>query len=260
MARKEMLVPVYDDEWNRIGAETKKVVHEQGRRHCSTILLLCQKDKILCQVRRAETHAGRLDLFGGHEAVADDGSPLRNALREAEEELCLFREGLSLPWDVRVFHLLGHQGILVSEAPENRERTSVFGVRLEDDVVVSAGDELDSGLAVAVEVVPLSLKFLEECLLRYPRILADGLNRLLRQMAADLLFREQVVDLVAGSPGKGQWKINFACTRPGEPGCGCPDNDFFASHDFFGTYEEAEAEARRLSWERYRGDFQHWIE
>ena len=57
-----------------------------------------------------------------------------------------------------------------------------------------------------------------------------------------------------------KYKICFACTLPGEPGCGCPDNDFYAEHEFTGTHQEAIREAERISFELYRGDFRWWIE
>jgi len=53
--------------------------------------------------------------------------------------------------------------------------------------------------------------------------------------------------------------IHFACSYPGEPGCGCPDNNFHAEHEFYGTREQAEAEAARISIEKYRGDCVWWI-
>ena len=55
------------------------------------------------------------------------------------------------------------------------------------------------------------------------------------------------------------FEIHFACTLPDEPGCGCPDNDFYASYDFWGTIDEARNEAKRISYEKYRGDFTWWI-
>ncbi len=56
-----------------------------------------------------------------------------------------------------------------------------------------------------------------------------------------------------------KYKICFACTLPGEPGCGCPDNDFYAEHGFEGSAEEAVQKAESLSWENYSGDFRWWI-
>lgn len=53
--------------------------------------------------------------------------------------------------------------------------------------------------------------------------------------------------------------IHFACTRPGEPGCGCPDGDFHATHPFQGTYAEAFSEAEEISSSQYRGDFTFWV-
>jgi len=56
-----------------------------------------------------------------------------------------------------------------------------------------------------------------------------------------------------------KYKICFACSLPGEPGCGCPDNDFYAEHGFEGSAAETIKEAERVSWERYSGDFQWWV-
>ncbi len=56
-----------------------------------------------------------------------------------------------------------------------------------------------------------------------------------------------------------RYRICFACTLPSEPGCGCPDNDFYAEQGFEGSAEGAIKMAERTSWERYRGDFQWWI-
>jgi len=56
-----------------------------------------------------------------------------------------------------------------------------------------------------------------------------------------------------------RYKISFACSLPGEPGCGCPDNDFYAEHGFEGSASEAIKRAEKISWEKYRGDFQWWI-
>ncbi len=55
------------------------------------------------------------------------------------------------------------------------------------------------------------------------------------------------------------YKIGFACSPPDEPGCGCPDGDFYAEYSLPGTYSEAEKEASRISYEVYSGDFCWWI-
>ena len=72
--------------------------------------------------------------------------------------------------------------------------------------------------SVDVEVVPMSLPALEDCFRERPGTLADGLRRLLARMATDTAFRREVADFVAGRGAKAHWKINFACTLPGEPG------------------------------------------
>ncbi len=54
--------------------------------------------------------------------------------------------------------------------------------------------------------------------------------------------------------------IHFADSRPGEPGTGGPDNTVHTEHYYWGTQEEAEAEAKQLSFERYRGDLAWWVD
>ena len=54
-------------------------------------------------------------------------------------------------------------------------------------------------------------------------------------------------------------KICFADSRPDEPGGGDIDNDFYADFDFYGTVDEALAEASRISREVYGGDFVFWL-
>ena len=56
-----------------------------------------------------------------------------------------------------------------------------------------------------------------------------------------------------------QFAINFACSLPGEPGCGCQDGDFHSEFWFDGTRGEAEDEARRIHHEVYQGDFRWWL-
>lgn len=56
-----------------------------------------------------------------------------------------------------------------------------------------------------------------------------------------------------------KYNICFACTRPDQPGCACPDNDFYEEHPFEGTRAKAEEEARRISWQQYGGDFVWWL-
>lgn len=54
-------------------------------------------------------------------------------------------------------------------------------------------------------------------------------------------------------------KICFADSRPGEPGGGGIDNDFYADYDFYGTVDDALAEANRIRREVYGGDFVFWL-
>jgi len=58
---------------------------------------------------------------------------------------------------------------------------------------------------------------------------------------------------------RNSYRIYFACSLPGEPGCGYPDNDFHAEHEFIGTPEGAIKEAERTSLQKYQGDFSWWI-
>jgi len=55
------------------------------------------------------------------------------------------------------------------------------------------------------------------------------------------------------------YTIHFACTLPGEPGCGCSDGDFHGEHEFSGDFPGAIKEAKRISFETYAGDFRWWI-
>jgi len=56
-----------------------------------------------------------------------------------------------------------------------------------------------------------------------------------------------------------KYKISFACSPPGTPGCGCEDGDFLAEHGFDGSPEEAVKRAEIISWKKYQGDFRWWI-
>ena len=67
------------------------------------------------------------------------------------------------------------------------------------------------------------------------------------------LFTEATADEIK------DFVIHFADSGPNEPGSGGPDNNFYAEHDFRGTLKEAEEEAKKISFEKYRGDFRHWI-
>jgi len=43
------------------------------------------------------------------------------------------------------------------------------------------------------------------------------------------------------------------------PGCGCPDEYFHGKHDFEGDLKNAIEEAKKISHNKYRGDFRWWI-
>jgi len=53
--------------------------------------------------------------------------------------------------------------------------------------------------------------------------------------------------------------ICFANSYPDQPGDGGPDNDFYAEFPYVGSRAGAEDEAKRISFEKYRGDFKWWI-
>jgi hypothetical protein len=249
------LVPYYDERGGRVGTATKREVHDRGLRHRAVQLLVYACGRALCYRRHAgQSFAGRLDLFGGHEDDVDSGSLLATAAREAAEEL-----SLSVGTQPTAFPAAGLQQLgrpLRVDSAGNRETSQLFGVRLATVVQVSARDELEDGTTVPLEVVPLRLSELEAAYGCNPALVADGLGRVLGAIADDETFRQAVYEFAE----RGRWKLCFACTLPGEPGCGCPDNDFYAEHKAAGTYEEAEALARELSWERYGGDFRYWIE
>jgi hypothetical protein len=56
-----------------------------------------------------------------------------------------------------------------------------------------------------------------------------------------------------------KYLIHFHDTPPGEPGSGGPDNNLYFEHEYTGTYEGAETEAKHLSRNKYMGDFHWWI-
>jgi hypothetical protein len=137
----------------------------------------------------------------------------------------------------------------------NREWSTLVGVRIHEFYDVEAKDIDDND-----ELVSLNVRWfpLAELLCRYesdPEFCADGLGRILLRMKSDRNVSQRVHDFVQA----GDWLICFACSSPDEPGCGCPDNDFYAEHEFSGSYEDAKLEAGRISYEKYFGDFQYWI-
>ncbi len=56
------------------------------------------------------------------------------------------------------------------------------------------------------------------------------------------------------------YMLCFACSYLGEPGCGCPDNDFYHSEKYKGMLDLAEKKAEGINRNSFRGDFVWWVE
>jgi phosphoribosyl 1,2-cyclic phosphodiesterase len=184
-----------------VGAVEKSVAHTQGLLHASALLLARSgSGKLLVYERHQhQSYPGCLDVFGGHLQPSDGGEPRRAALREAAEELRVytrdsFQVALSEQWLVQI----GKSHELESDAPRNRERSTLFGIAVPPALAVRAFDEADDGTEVALGVQALTL---DELLSRYrasPDRIADGLARILARVEADPEFRAEVLTFING--------------------------------------------------------------
>jgi hypothetical protein len=121
----------------------------------------------------------------------------RRLTRKAEEELRVYtRDGFQVAlgehWVVQV----GKSHALESDAPRNRERSTLFGIAVPPALAVRAFDETDDGTEVALEVQALTL---DELLSRYrasPERIADGIGRILARVDADPDFRAEVLSFI----------------------------------------------------------------
>ena len=246
-----MHIAVYDETGKRVGHGSKSHVHVNGLWHCSVLLVVVHGGRLLIYQRGSDqSWSGCWDLLGGHQD-ADDATIMATAFRELSEELVVGAGLPSLP--TANLTLVGREGCLVSARSDNRERTSVFvyACPIADIQVQDQGDHGQTLTRASRWVTLTELRQTEE-----HRPIADGLQRFLAHMDADREFCARVYAVV----GHTKWRIGFGCTRPGEPGCGCPDNNFYAEEIVDGSYADAKQMATTICRERYYGDFVSWID
>jgi hypothetical protein len=193
-----------------------------------------------------------VDLPGGHQD-ADDDTILETGLRELSEEVVFW--GASQTIDATGLTAAGAEGCMVSNAPGNRERTSVFVFQSPSEEV-QVQDQGEGGQTLKRRSQWITLADLPRVVANGSVPAADGLRRFLEKLAVDSRFRTDVYRLL----GHGKWRIGFGCTRPGEPGCGCPDGEFYAEETFDGSYGEGQAYSAQICRDRYSGDFVSWLE
>ena len=188
------------DEANRVvGCAEKAEVHERGLLHASVLILVADDagQLVLAERHARMSYPGRLDCFGGHMAPADGGNPHTTALREATEEIRVFdTDGHRLSIDAQWLKPLGAPYLLESHAPTNRERSTVYGIRLPPDTSVRAFDEVSPGDEVELTVHVSSLESLREQD-GDPSAIADGLARILHQLETDASFLDEVKRFLA---------------------------------------------------------------
>jgi hypothetical protein len=249
-------VPFYSENDLPLGNAPKAEVHARGLWHRSALLMGVRAARILVVTRGDDqSFAGRKDLLGGHESVHDTGLAA-TAAREANEELIVTREGKHVHIEAEQLRQVGEAGEMLVDTSANRERSTLFVLPLPRDSEIQVVDEGDDGVIRIRDHEFMAIGELESLYDADPTFAADGLGRVLARMARDAKFQREFSKLVESST----WTIFFACTYPGEPGCGCPASNFLGKHTFVGAYEMAEAEAKRISYEVYYGDFVWWIE
>ena len=194
-------VAVLDDETNLIvGVGEKRDVHDKGLLHASVLLLVRDHDgrAVVYERSKEQSYPGCLDVFGGHAQPSDGGVPRCTALREGREEIRLVgTDGLRVLLDERWLVQIGRDLELESFAERNRERTTLFGIRLPAGVNVRAFDETDDGTELELDTRLVPLPDLERLYVDSPETLADGMRRILEEMSTDLELRAQIHSFIS---------------------------------------------------------------
>jgi ADP-ribose pyrophosphatase YjhB (NUDIX family) len=247
-------IAVYDMTGKRIGQASKYDVHQNGLWHCSVLLLIVRHGRMLIYQRGADQSWSLCwDIPGGHQD-ADDETILETANRELSEEV-IFADVPDTIDATSTLMAIGLEGCMVSESPTNRERSSVYVIQSpSDDAQVQ--DQGEDGQTLQRASCWITLADLRRTVADGSLSLADGLRRFLERLDGDSRFRTDVYRSI----GHGRWRIGFGCTRLGEPGCGCPDGDFYAEEIFEGSYKEGKAYGARICRDRYDDDFVCWLE
>jgi len=195
-------VAILDESTNMVvGVGGKSEVHAQGRLHASVLLLVRSEDGRLMLYRRhaEQSFPNCLDLFGGHYEPRDAPHPRNTALREASEEIRFISGGMRVQLDPQWLVRLSESFELESMDSHNRERSTLFGIRLPPGVLTeAAGDITDSGDAVPAmaeahdfaEVLALSES--------EPQSLADGLARVAAAARGNAGLRQRIESFLTG--------------------------------------------------------------
>lgn len=189
-------VAILDDSTNMVvGVGSKAEVHARGSLHGSVLLLVTNSDgRIVLYRRHAEqSYPHCLDLFGGHYEPADAPEPRNTAWREMGEELRFMSGGLRIQPEPHWLIPLSEPFAMESTETHNRERSTLFGVRLPEGVSAeAAGDTTDSGRVVPAEAETLHFGELLALSDRAPQTLADGLARVVAAVQQDAEVRRRL--------------------------------------------------------------------
>jgi len=196
-------VAILDDLTNMVvGVGAKAEIHAKGRLHASVLLLVRDSGGCILLYRRhaEQSYPNCLDLFGGHYEPADAPDPRNTALREAAEEIRFAVSGLRVQLEPQWLVPLTEPFALESVDALNRERSTLFGIRLPEGVTAEAvGDITDSGHAVPAAAETLGFAELLAMADGAPHSLADGLARVLSAAREDAPLRQRIESFLKGA-------------------------------------------------------------
>jgi glyoxylase-like metal-dependent hydrolase (beta-lactamase superfamily II) len=196
-------VAILDEMTNMVvGIGSKAEVHAQGHLHASVLLLVRDPAGRLVLYRRhvEQSYPNRLDVFGGHYEPTDAPDPRKTALREAAEEIRFVVAGLRVQFDPHWLVSLSEPFALESMDARNRERSTLFGIRVPEGVIAqAAGDITDAGHAVSATAETLSFVELLAISDSDPSSLADGLSRVLAASRGNAALRQRIESFLEGA-------------------------------------------------------------
>ncbi|MFH1110759.1 MAG: TIR domain-containing protein [Planctomycetota bacterium] len=190
------LVKVFDEQNRYLYSKPKKEVHTGRLLHHTVILLVHVDGQVVFYRRhRLQTFPNKLDFFGGHTADVDS-SPADTARREANEELQLYAHGNRLRIPDHWIHLVGDEHQFVWNAPENRERSTLFVVELprHPGISLRVSDEAADGQRI-VSIPDYEVDSLSNLLKAYTsrqEEFADGAERVLIEIERNNQVRMQL--------------------------------------------------------------------
>jgi glyoxylase-like metal-dependent hydrolase (beta-lactamase superfamily II) len=195
-------VAILDELTNMVvGVGAKAEVHAQGSLHGSVLLLVSNADgRIVLYRRHAEqTYPNCLDVFGGHYEPADAPEPRKTAWREMGEEIRFVSGALRVQPEPQWLVPLSAPFAMESMDARNRERSTLFGIRLPQGVTAEAeGDITDSGRAVPATAETLGFAELLALAESAPQTLADGLARVVAAARQDGHLRQRIESFLQG--------------------------------------------------------------